>query len=166
MKPTNHSGRPSTATAEKPLRITYLVGSMDRVLKLRLIETLAPHGVTLPQFTALSVLKARGHSSNAKLAERSLITPQAANEVIKVMVARGWVTRAADPCHGRIVVLQLTRAGAALVRQCEASIERLEAGMMNGIEPANAELLHASLRILLRNLRSFDQVTSDPIPAG
>ena len=84
---------------------------MDRVLKRRLIETLAPHGVTLPQFTALSVLKARGHSSNAKLAERSLITPQAANEVIKVMVARGWVTRAADPCHGRIVVLQTHTRG-------------------------------------------------------
>jgi DNA-binding MarR family transcriptional regulator len=135
---------------------------MDRVLKRRLIETLGPHGVTLPQFTALSVLKARGDLSNARLAERSLITPQAANEVIKVMVARGWVTRKIDPSYGRIVVLQLTRTGTALASRCEALIARLEAEMLRGIDAANADLLHASLRILMRNLRARDQVSADP----
>ncbi|MCQ9371865.1 MarR family transcriptional regulator, partial [Corynebacterium sp. 35RC1] len=75
----------------------YLIGRTDRIVKRRLGEALAPHGLTVPQFTALSVLHARGSLSNAQLAERSFMSPQSANEVVKAMEARGWVTRTPDP---------------------------------------------------------------------
>jgi hypothetical protein len=42
------------------MRLTFLVGQLDRVVSRRLTEALAVHGRTLSQFTALLVLSARG----------------------------------------------------------------------------------------------------------
>ena len=50
----------STAHAHGPMRLTDLGGQLDRVVSLRLTKALAGHGRTLPQFTALMVLSARG----------------------------------------------------------------------------------------------------------
>lgn len=66
----------------------------------------APHGLTLPLFTAMSVQHARGSLFNAQLAERSFMSPQSANEIVKTMQAKGWVVREPDPMHGGICPVQ------------------------------------------------------------
>ena len=141
---------PTPATSA---RLPYLIGRTDRIVKRRLGEALAPHGLTVPQFTALSVLHARGSLSNAQLAERSFMSPQSANEVVKTMEARGWVTRTPDPTHGRIVMLGLTGEALALLAICDEAVSRLEAEMLQGIDAAHAELLHDLLLQCGRNLR-------------
>ncbi len=149
---------PAPAPAPAPsaptsARLPYLIGRTDRIVKRRLGEALAPHGLTVPQFTALSVLHARGSLSNAQLAERSFMSPQSANEVVKTMEARGWVTRTPDPTHGRIVMLGLTDEALALLALCDEAVSRLEAEMLQGIDAAHAELLHDLLLQCGRNLR-------------
>ncbi|ASW00908.1 MarR family transcriptional regulator [Paraburkholderia aromaticivorans] len=116
-------------------------------------EALAPLGLTLAQFTALSVLEARGQASNAQLAERSFITPQSANEVVSVMVARNWITREPDPNHGRIVVLQLTDDGREVLRQCMDSVRVLEEQMLKDIDAGSAATVQQHLELFVRNLR-------------
>ena len=148
------SRAPSAArkTAARP-RLTYLIGSLDRILRRKMTEALAPLGLTLAQFTALSVLDARGQASNAQLAERSFITPQSANEVMSVMASRNWITREPDPNHGRIVVLKLTDDGREVLRQCTETVRVLEAQMLAGIEPDNASIVQTHLELFVRNLR-------------
>jgi DNA-binding MarR family transcriptional regulator len=141
-------GAPATSA-----RLPYLIGRTDRIVKRRLGEALAPHGLTVPQFTALSVLHARGSLSNAQLAERSFMSPQSANEVVKTMEARGWVTRTPDPTHGRIVMLGLTDEALALLALCDEAVSRLEKEMLQGIDVAHAALLHDLLLQCGRNLR-------------
>jgi len=136
------------------MRLSYLIGSADRMVKRRLTEVLEPCGLTLPQFTALSVLNARGPLSNAQLAERSLITPQSANEVVKAMEAGGWISREPDPAHGRIVQLQLTPSGRQLMRRCDEAVTRVERQMLHGVEGQHAALLHLLLQTCVRNLRT------------
>jgi DNA-binding MarR family transcriptional regulator len=135
------------------LRLAYVIGSLDRILRRRMTEALAPLGLTLSQFTAMSVLAARGQASNAQLAERSLITPQSANEVMNAMATRGWITREPDPTHGRIVLLQLTDDGREVLRQCEQAVRTIEAQMLTGIEPDVATSLQSHLETFVRNLR-------------
>jgi len=143
------AGRKSAA---RP-RLTYLIGSLDRILRRQMTEALAPLGLTLAQFTALSVLEARGQASNAQLAERSFITPQSANEVVSVMVARNWITREPDPNHGRIVVLQLTDDGREVLRQCMDSVRVLEEQMLKDIDAGSAATVQQHLELFVRNLR-------------
>jgi DNA-binding MarR family transcriptional regulator len=144
---------PARKTASRP-RLTYLIGSLDRILKRRLTDALAPFGLTLAQFTALSVLEARGEASNAQLAERSFITPQSANEVMMAMSARGWVTREPDPNHGRIVVLRLTAEGHDIVRRCMKVVEKIEKEMLGESSHADALVIQASLEAFVRRLKS------------
>ena len=62
--------------------LLYLVGRADRVVRRAMNEVLAAHGVSLNQYTTLSVLAGRGGLSNAQLARRSLVSPQSMNEVL------------------------------------------------------------------------------------
>ena len=146
--------RTTPTSPGSPAHSTYLIGQLDRIVTKRLAEALAGYGLTLPQFTALSVLHARGRSSNAQLAERSFITPQAANEVMKTMEANGWVTRTNDPTNRRIVLLQLTTAGQVLLEQCMGAADRVETAMLHGLDTDQAQLLRSMLQICIRNLRS------------
>jgi DNA-binding MarR family transcriptional regulator len=143
---------PKRKTPSRP-RLTYLIGSLDRILKRRLTDALAPFGLTLAQFTALSVLEARGEASNAQLAERSFITPQSANEVMTAMSARGWVTREPDPNHGRIVVLRLTEDGRDVVRRCMKVIEKIEKEMLGEMDEGEALNIQRSLEVFARRLK-------------
>src|SRR5881398_1144702 len=95
----------------KPRGIAYLIGRLDHVLGQRLRDRLALLGLTLAQYTALSVLDTQRHLSNAQLAERTMISPQSANEMVKTMDAKGWIERQPDANHGRIVQIRLTAQG-------------------------------------------------------
>ncbi|OXI65450.1 MarR family transcriptional regulator [Burkholderia sp. AU28863] len=153
-----NAAKNARAPADKPKprvqqRLTYVIGGLDRLLRRHMTDALAPLGITLAQYTALSVLEARGASSNAQLAERSWITPQSANEVMSVMAARGFVTREADPSHGRIILLTLTDAGAAMLRECEAALRPVEARMLGDIPADDAAHVQRALELFSRNLR-------------
>jgi len=143
----------ATRTRRSSLRLTYVIGSLDRILRRRMTEALAPLGLTLAQFTALSVLEAKGQASNAQVAERSFITPQSANEVMNAMAARNWVSREPDPTHGRIVLLQLTDEGRAVLRECEQAVKTIEKQMMEGVELDAAGAVQSHLETFVRNLR-------------
>jgi DNA-binding MarR family transcriptional regulator len=155
--PAKQSESPGTDGVQRavpPMRLSYLIGQLDRVLSRRLTEALMLHGLTLPQYTALSVLRARGRSSNAQIAERSFITPQSANEVVKTMEASGWVAREPDPMNRRVVLLSLTEAGKTLLDACDQAVDQVERAMLDDVAPATAQTLQTLLHTCVRNLRA------------
>jgi DNA-binding MarR family transcriptional regulator len=138
--------------ANVPTGVSYLVGRLDRLLRRRLGEVLLRHGLTVQQYTALAVLGARGKLSNAQLAERSFVTPQTANEMVKAMEARGWIERSADPDHGRIIHLRLTRKGRDMLERGHAAVAELEASMLAGLGATDREALQGHLKACVHAL--------------
>jgi DNA-binding MarR family transcriptional regulator len=136
------SARPS---ADARPRVTYLVGRLNRILRRRLAEVLVPFRLSVPQYTTLSVLHARGNLSNAELAKRAFITPQAMNEVIQGLEARKLVTRRASSSHGRIVQLLLTQRGLDVMHECDVEVHRLEQSMLAGLTAAEKKMLGTAL---------------------
>ena len=147
-------GSTDVAQLSPPLRLTYLIAQLDRIVYRRLSDALALNGITLPQYTALSVLRARGSSTNAQLAERAFITPQSANEVVKTMEANGWVKRENDPLNRRIVLLLPTSDGIALLEQCDVTADRVEHTMLEDMSSDDAITLKLLLQVCVRNLRA------------
>ncbi|HTT00839.1 MAG TPA: MarR family transcriptional regulator [Steroidobacteraceae bacterium] len=137
--------RTAAPSAAQP-RIAYWVGRLERALRRRLATAVGRSGLTVAQFTALSVLQGRGPLSNAQLARRSLVSPQAMNEIIKALGARRLVMRRADPLHGRIVLMSLTQKGASLLRRCDRAVQRAEEGMLGPLSAAESAHFHALLR--------------------
>ena len=124
-------------------RLSYLIGRLDRVLRRRLGAAVEPAGLTLPAYTALSVLRAQGGLSNAQLARRSLITPQSMNEVLARLVDRGYVRR--RPTSGRAIRLELTPAGSRVLARCERAVDEVEREMIGGFGAAEVTSLRGAL---------------------
>jgi DNA-binding MarR family transcriptional regulator len=123
-------------------RFSYMVGRLDRALRRRLEEVVRSHGLTVRQYTTLSVLRARSGLSNAQLARRSLMTPQSMSEVLAALVTLDYVRRDADETHGRVIRTRLTPAGVSALASCDRAVDRLEEEMLVELtEPERTMLL-------------------------
>ena len=142
----------NSSDTSKPLGLAYLVGRLDHVLGKRLRDCCAPAGVTVPQYTALSVFRAQGALSNAQLATRTMVSPQSANEMVKQMEVKGWIERSPDPSHGRIIQIQLTPAGHAILAQCDGKVREVELLMFPDMTVEQRAQIHTALRGAVRAL--------------
>jgi DNA-binding MarR family transcriptional regulator len=142
----------AASAAAKPMGLAYLVGRLDHVLNQRLRDSLAPAGLSVPQYTALSVFRAHGSLSNAPLATRTMISPQSANEMVKQMEAKGWIARTPDPAHGRIIQISLTASGEAVLGECDAKVAEVERTMFPELDEAGRVEMLGQLRGAVRAL--------------
>lgn len=133
-------------------RIAYSVGRLDRALRQRMGKVTAEHGLTVAQYTVLSVLQARGRLSNAQLARRSLVSPQAMNEIVEAMTAKRLVARRPDPEHGRIVHIALTGRGDSVLAKCDEAVRRLEDEMLAGLSETQRRQFQGLLRSCIGTL--------------
>ena len=135
-------------------RLSYVIGRLDRVLRRRLSAAIEPAGVTLPAYTALSVLRAQDGLSNARLARRSLVAPQSMNEVVTQLVEQGYARRRAEPGHGRVIRIELSEAGGRVLEECDRLVADVEQEMLGDIDADEAERLRD---VLLRCGRALER---------
>jgi DNA-binding MarR family transcriptional regulator len=163
MKLCQPSTKPSDATeleklqdqADWPLGVAYMVGRLERALRQQFRKALEPMGLTLAQYTALSVFCSSGGLSNAKLAERTMVSPQAANELIKGMESSGLIVRKPDPNHGRIIQISLTKEGKRLLIRSNKVIAKIEREMLKTLNNKEITALHSQLRNAVGVLREL-----------
>jgi DNA-binding MarR family transcriptional regulator len=111
--------------------LLYLVGRVDRIVRQAIGTVVQAHGLTVNQYTTLSVLDRRSGLSNAQLSRRALVSPQSMNEVLLALERRGLVQRRAHPEHGRILQTRLTGKGRSLLASCDAEVRQVEAEMVS-----------------------------------
>jgi DNA-binding MarR family transcriptional regulator len=133
-------------------RATYLVGRLDRLLRRQLGDALAPLGLTLAEYTALSVLSTRSGLSNAQLARRTLITPQSMNEVLGRLAERGLLARSTDPAHRRVIRTELTRAGVDVLAVADRAVDAVEQRMLRALDGGEHDRLVAALAACVTGL--------------
>jgi DNA-binding MarR family transcriptional regulator len=117
-------------------RVSYVIARLDRAIRRGIEERLAPHGLSLSQYTALSVLRNRPGLSNAQLARRTFVTPQAMNEVVASLEDAKLIKRDVDPNHRRILRARLTARGNRLFERLDQKIGDLEEQMLAGLSEA------------------------------
>lgn len=122
-------------------RLSYVIGRLDRVLRRRLSAAIETTGLTLPAYTALSVLRTQNGLSNAQLARRSLVTPQSMSEVLTLLVNLGYVHRLAEPGHGRIIRTEITDAGSQALERCDLAVDAVEQEMLAELDADEAARL-------------------------
>jgi DNA-binding MarR family transcriptional regulator len=132
------------AESGKP-NITYLLKWVERGVRRELDAALRPLGITTPEYTALSVLRQRAGLSSAQLARRAFVSDQAMNQIVISLERRGWIERAADPSHGRILRAKLTRSGSELLRACDPAAARVEGALLEGLSAVEVRALRKAL---------------------
>jgi len=113
--------------------IGYLLRQAQAAFRQAGDAALAVLGLTLPQFTLLTLTGAYGPVSGAALARLSFQTPQTVDAVLKNLARAGLVVRTPDPAHGRILNAALTPAGEARLAAAKRRVNVLERRLTVGL---------------------------------
>jgi DNA-binding MarR family transcriptional regulator len=136
-------------------RISYVIARLERAIRAQINERLRPHGLTTLQYTTLSVLGSRGQPlSNAQLARRAYMTPQAMIEVLNALEKKGLIRRDQHPNHRRVYPASLTDEGRRVLTDCDASVEAMEEEMLAGLDPARRSQFAEWLKDCVRALHA------------
>ena len=135
---------PSPRHGAEP-RLSYVVGRLDRALRREIGALVAPLGLTVPKYTALSILRDRPGLSNAQMARRSMVTPQSMNEVLAALETEGLVVRSPAANHGRVVELALSEHGHQLLADCDRAVTHMENAMLADLDEAERDRLLEAL---------------------
>lgn len=136
-------------------RFSYAVATLERSVRRSLGAVLRPFELTVAEYTALSLISRRDGYSNAELARRSFVSPQAMHEMISSLEKRGLLERAASQSHRSMRHTHLTQQGRNLLDRCNVAVDEMEEVMLAGIPPDVRSEVITLLRESARNLRDF-----------
>ena len=135
-------------------RLSYVIARLERALRAAINDRVKPHGLTTLQYTTLSLLGARGELSNAQLARRSYMTPQAMSEVIEALESKGLIRRDPHPNHRRIYPAALTAKGRKVLGECDRAVDELEEQVLRDLSPTERTSLADGLMTAVRSLHA------------
>lgn len=139
-------------------RTSYLIGRADRVMRSELDRHLTTAGLTVNEVTVLSVLAGRPGLSNAGLARRSLVSPQAMHKVVSSLERAGLIERSSSPDGGRSLLTTITAEGAATLAEAETHLAAAEAAFLEALDARERK----QLRVLLRKVTHLDRHGDGP----
>lgn len=140
-------------------RFSYAVGALDRSIRRSLGAVLRPYELTWAEYTALSLIGRRDGYSNAQLARRSFVSPQAMHEMISSLERRSLLERPPSEAHRSIRHTHLTDRGRSLLAECNVAVNEMETSMLDGVPGKRRAETIALLLEAARNLR--DDLSSD-----
>jgi DNA-binding MarR family transcriptional regulator len=149
----NDASMPAPDAAAEP-RLSYVVARLERAVRRAINERVSAYGLTVLQYTTLSVLGRRGALSNAQLARRAYMSPQAMSEVIDALEEKGLIVRKQHPNHRRVYPAGLTAKGRRVLATCEEAVDALEAEMLAGLDESSRVCLRTGLVSAVRNLHA------------
>ena len=133
-------------------RATYLVKRLESAVRRNLDLELGSHGMTTPQYAALSILRAQPGLSSAQLARRAFVTPQSMQVMVTAFVRDDLVERRADPNNQRILRNHLTRDGELLLLRADEAAAGIEQQMLGELDTEQTSLLRELMTVCIENL--------------
>lgn len=133
-------------------RVGFLLRQAHQAFRAATQAGLDPLGLTLPQYSVLSVAAAVPGSSGAELARESMVTAQTANEIIAALVEAGLLARRPDDRDRRLRRLDVTPAGRALLSRARHAVHAVEQRMTASLPPTHAARLRVWLTACAENL--------------
>jgi DNA-binding MarR family transcriptional regulator len=134
--------------------ISYVVARLERAVRKEIGRLVGPRGLSVAQYTTLSILRSRSGLSNAQLARRLWVTPQSMNEVISALERMGLIHRVPDAGNRRILRTALTPVGRETLAACDAEILEMEGQMLGDIDPVAHDQLVEALEACIRRINA------------
>ena len=148
--------RSPSPTATDPAELA----SQLRMSVLRLSRRMrqhAPDDITPSQLSALAVLVREAPLTVSQLAEAERVQPPTITRVVDSLVQKGFVTRTASENDRRVVFVEPTREGRALVETTRKRRDAYLARRLRALSPDEFALLNRAAGLL-------ERLTEDPAP--
>lgn len=115
--------------------VGYVLKQLQHALRGAMDQALRAHGLTTPQYSALTAMASTGELSGAELARRTFVTAQTMNGIIVNLETAGLVTRRPDSADARVLRAELTATGRARLQACDRAVEAIERRMVSDLRP-------------------------------
>ncbi len=125
--------------------LLYVIKQVELVVRSHLDDLLRPSGVTVLQYTALTILERRSDLTTAELARNSFVTAQAMADMVTSLEQAKLIERHRDPANRRRLVISLTAKGRRLLDRYRGQVAGLERQMLSGLTERQAAELRRSL---------------------
>jgi DNA-binding MarR family transcriptional regulator len=135
-------------------RVAYLVYRVERRLRSFIDRAATAEGITTTEYVTLSVLRNRDGLSSAELARWAFVTPQAMNLVVSALERRGLISRTPSKANRRILQTSVTAAGLDVLQRCDASMDGIEAEMLDKLSSRDVEVLRFALATCAHSLEA------------
>lgn len=148
--------KPDISNAEREKSIGFLVHEVARLFRRRFEDEARIHGVTLPQWRALSEIYLSQGISQVALAGCIDTDPMTLSGILDRLEKRGLVERYSDPNDSRAKLARLTDAGADLVNTAKNVGRELYENALVGLDERDRDTVAAGLRCIRDNLNRMD----------
>lgn len=132
--------------------IGYALKLAQQALRSHLDAGLREIGLTTPQYAVLCFLKEKAGASNAMLARRAFVTPQTMQAILVTLERARFISRTADPEHGRVQKTELTTRGLNVLEAASGIVADAETRLCDASAPLNPQVVAA---MLLRLAEAF-----------
>lgn len=119
----------------------YLLRQAAGVQRHRMELTLTDLGTTPAQFAVMTMIKAYPGVSNADIARLALLTPATVSVIIANLERAGTIRRVPHSAHGRILQIELTTSGLAVLQRCRQRVQVLERELSLGLSDAEQAVI-------------------------
>jgi DNA-binding MarR family transcriptional regulator len=142
--------------------LIYIVGRLNQGIGRELRTLLRSWGLSLQEYTALSVLELRPGLSNAQLARRALVSPQSMIEILAKLESRGLVQRLVDPEHGRVIRNHLSDSGKQALEMAAPGVDALQDRIFGELSDAQRASVAAALTVAMDGLSTKRPARPEP----
>lgn len=133
--------------SEQPLG--FMLYQLVSALRPQVNAELRPLGIGLAEFVGLRNVSMWPDRSNAELARRANVTPQAMNLVLKALEEMELIVRPGAGAGGRALPARLTRKGTALLKRAESAVLTADARVTEMLTPAEQDELKRLLYVAI-----------------
>ena len=144
--------------------VGYLLRQAHQAFRAAAQAELGPLGLTLPQYSVLSVADAEPGLSGAELARDSMLTPQTTNEIISLLVPAGLLERRQDDGDRRLRRMFVTEAGRDLLSRARPAVHAVERRMTASLGEGDLAVLRGWLTDCARNLTTGREAAKEKTP--
>ncbi len=138
-----------------PCPVGFLLAKTHAGLRAAVDAELVAHGLTIVQFSLLSMLAANPGKSSAELSRVFCVSPQAMAPLVARLETEGYLRRSPHPVHRRVIECWITPAGESVLDATRPVIARLEAETLGAeLSPEEVKTLEALLYRLLVQIRA------------
>lgn len=137
---------------EETLGISSLLGQVEHKLCQKIEQSIRHLGITLPQYSTLSVIEMNRNLTNADLARKCFVTPQTMNRILQNLLKLNLVKKNTVSNHSHKLSFQLTPKAAALVCDAHIIVNKIETKMIKGHSKKNYAEIEKTLQSFIVNL--------------
>jgi DNA-binding MarR family transcriptional regulator len=116
-------------------RTIYLIKRVETEVTISMANALNVYELTPLQYSVMSFVDMEGVDfSSAQLSRRFFMTPQSMNEIVTILQRKNMLIKTKDPHHKRVLRLNLTDEGKAVLTNCNAAIDAVERDLFGGLK--------------------------------